>query len=65
MTEREIDVLRLVAQGATAKEIAARLGISPKTAQAHRDNVKQKLDLKTTAAMVRYAVRHKLVRPGD
>lgn len=62
LTRREREILRLVAEGATAKEIAARLGISPKTAQAHRDNLKQKLNLKTTAAMVRYAVRHKLVR---
>lgn len=62
LTRREREILRLVAQGATAKEIAARLGISPRTAQVHRDNLKRKLDLKTTAAMVRWAVRHKLVR---
>ncbi len=65
LTPREREILRLIAQGATAKEIAGRLGISPRTAQTHRDHLKQKLDLKTTAAMVRYAVRHKLVPAGE
>lgn len=62
LTRREREVLKLVGEGATAKEIAAHLGISPKTAQVHRDNLKQKLNVKTTAAMVRYAIKHKLVR---
>lgn len=62
LTRREREVLRLTGEGATAKEIAARLGISPKTAQVHRDNLKQKLNAKSTAAMVRYAIRHKLIR---
>ena len=44
------------------KDIAARLGISPKTAQVHRDNLKQKLKAKSTAAIVRYAIKHKLIR---
>lgn len=64
LTNREREILRLVAEGETNKEIASRLGISPKTAQVHRDNLKQKLDLKTTAAMVRWALAHKLVRAG-
>jgi DNA-binding NarL/FixJ family response regulator len=62
LSRREREVLRLVAEGATSKEIAARLGISPKTAQAHRDNLKEKLGARTTAAIVRYAIKHKLVR---
>ncbi|HUO05339.1 MAG TPA: response regulator transcription factor [Candidatus Binataceae bacterium] len=62
LTRREREVLRLIADGATAKEIARRLKISPKTAQVHRDNLKQKLNLRSTAAMVRYAIKHKLVR---
>ncbi len=62
LTRREREVLRLIGEGLTSKEIAARLGISPKTAQVHRDNLKRKLDLRTTAAMVRYAIRHKLIR---
>lgn len=62
LTRREREVLSLIGEGATSKEIAARLGISPKTAQVHRDNLKQKLNAKSTAAMVRYAIKHKLIR---
>jgi two-component system response regulator NreC len=63
LTLREREVIRLVGQGATSKEIAERLGISPKTVQVHRDNLKRKLSLRTTADLVRYAIRHKIVRP--
>ena len=62
LTRREREVLTLIGEGATSKDIAARLGISPKTAQVHRDNLKQKLKAKSTAAMVRYAIKHKLIR---
>ncbi|HLW69647.1 MAG TPA: response regulator transcription factor [Candidatus Binataceae bacterium] len=62
LTNRERDVLRLVGHGATSKEIAAQLGISPKTAQVHRDNLKGKLNLRTTADLVRYAIQHKIVK---
>jgi DNA-binding NarL/FixJ family response regulator len=62
LTRREREVLRLIGEGATTKEVANRLGISPKTAQVHRENVKQKLDLRSTAAIVRYAIKHKLIR---
>lgn len=62
LTRREREVLRLIGEGSTTKEVAQRLGISPKTAQVHRENLKQKLDLRSTAAMVRYAIKHKLIR---
>jgi len=62
LTKREREVLRLIAEGLTTKEIGARLKISPKTAQVHRDNLKQKLNLHSTAAVVRYAIEHKMVR---
>jgi DNA-binding NarL/FixJ family response regulator len=63
LTRREREVLRLIGQGATSKDVALRLGISPKTAQVHRDNLKQKLNLHTTAALVRYALKHHIVNP--
>ena len=63
LTRREREVLRLIGQGATSKEVAHRLGISPKTAQVHRDNLKQKLNLHTTAALVSYAIKHRIVNP--
>jgi DNA-binding NarL/FixJ family response regulator len=62
LTRREREVLKLIGEGATTKEVANRLGISAKTAQAHRENIKQKLDLRSTAALVRYAIKHKLIR---
>jgi DNA-binding NarL/FixJ family response regulator len=61
-TRREREVLKLIGEGATTKEVARRLGISVKTAQVHRDNLKQKLELRSTAAIVRYAIKHKLIR---
>lgn len=64
LTAREREVLRLVSQGATSKDIAQRLGISPKTAQVHRENLKQKLNARTTADLVRYAIRRKIVKLG-
>lgn len=62
LTKREREVLRMIAEGLTTKEIAARLKISPKTAQVHRDNLKQKLKLHSTAAIVKYAIRRKIIR---
>ncbi len=62
LTRREREVMRLIGEGSTTKEIAARLRISPKTAQVHRDNLKQKLGLRTTADMVRWAIKHKIIR---
>jgi len=61
-TRREREVLKLIGEGATTKEVANRLGISVKTAQVHRDNLKQKLELRSTAAIVRYAIKHKMIR---
>jgi DNA-binding NarL/FixJ family response regulator len=62
ITLREREVLRLVSEGATSKDIALKLGISPKTAQVHRENLRDKLGLRTTAEMVRYAIKHKIVK---
>ncbi len=62
LTRREREVLKLVADGATTKEIASRLGISPKTAQTHRENLKLKLNARSTAMMVRAAIKRRLVR---
>jgi DNA-binding NarL/FixJ family response regulator len=60
LTRREREILRLIAQGASAKEIAQTLDISPKTVQTHRTNLASKLRLPSTAALVRYAIKHKL-----
>jgi DNA-binding NarL/FixJ family response regulator len=56
LTSRQCQVLRLIAQGCIAKEIAARLGISVRTAEFHRVSIMQKLGLHTTAQLTRYAL---------
>jgi len=61
LSPREREVLQLVAEGLSTKEIASVLGISPKTADAHRSNLMQKLDLHDARALTRYALRKGLV----
>jgi two-component system, NarL family, response regulator NreC len=61
LTEREIQVLRLIAEGKTNRDIAGLLGVSVNTIETHRKHIMDKLDLHNTAEMVRFAVRKKLV----
>jgi PAS domain S-box-containing protein len=63
LTERERQVLALIAQGKSTKEAAARLGISYKTADSHRSRILEKLGVHETASMVRYAIRAGLIEP--
>jgi two-component system, NarL family, response regulator NreC len=62
LSDRERQVLQLVAEGKTTKEIATLLGISVKTAESHRSNIMDKLDIHDTAGLVRYAIRHGLIQ---
>jgi two-component system, NarL family, response regulator NreC len=62
LTSRERQVVQLVAEGKTTKEIASHLGISVKTADSHRTRVMKKLDIHDTAGLVRYAVRTGLIQ---
>ncbi len=57
LTRRERQILSLVAQGATARDIAERFNISPFTVRKHRENLMRKLDLHNTAELAAYAVR--------
>lgn len=63
LTPRERQVLQLVAEGKTTKEIAAILGVSVKTSESHRTRVMHKLGIHTAAGLVRYAIREGLVNP--
>jgi two-component system, NarL family, response regulator LiaR len=63
LTVRERQVLQLVAEGQTTKEIAQRLGISVKTADSHRTRIMRKLDIHVTAGLVRHAIRLGLIQP--
>ena len=65
LSDRERDVLRLIAQGRTANEIAQMLVISPYTVQTHRDHIMEKLNLHRKADLIRYAVRVGIVSPEE
>lgn len=63
LTARERQVLQLVAEGKTSKEIAALLDISVKTAETHRASTMEKLRIHETAGLVRYAIRSGMIQP--
>lgn len=63
LTPRERQVLQLVAEGKTTKEVAVILGITAKTAEMHRASLMEKLNIHSAAGLVRYAVRHGVVQP--
>jgi HD-GYP domain-containing protein (c-di-GMP phosphodiesterase class II) len=65
MTPREIEVLRLVAAGLTAKEVGRRLDLSPKTVDHHIQSIYGKIGVATRAAAALYAVEHGLLRAGE
>lgn len=61
LSSREREILQLIAEGRAAKEIAFRLTISVKTVAFHRDNIKRKLGLRTTAELTRHALEQGLI----
>jgi two-component system, NarL family, response regulator NreC len=63
LTSREREVLQLIAEGETTKEIAWRLKLSAKTVESHRIRLMRKLDIHETATLVRYAIRRGLTSP--
>lgn len=64
LTEREIEVLRVLARGLSMKEIAQRLGISPKTVDNHLQNLYSKIGVKTRSGATLFAIEHGLVEVG-
>jgi DNA-binding NarL/FixJ family response regulator len=63
LTSREQEILQLLAEGKTCKEAASYLGISSKTADSHRSNMMNKLDVHNISELVRYAVRNQIIEP--
>ncbi len=63
LTERQIEILRLIAQGRASKEIAFELGLSPKTVDVHRARIMERLHLSDIASLTLYAVRKGLIKP--
>lgn len=62
LTQREVEVLRLIAEGLTNQEIADKLVISVKTVQAHRANIMEKLDLHDAVELTKYAIRKGIIQ---
>jgi DNA-binding NarL/FixJ family response regulator len=62
LSEREKEIVRLVAEGLSSREIAERLTISAKTVETHRANVMEKIGAHTTAELIKYAIREGLVK---
>jgi len=63
LTPREREVLQLIAEGRSNKEIGALLGITTKTAETHRAHILGKLDLHSASQLVRYAIRNHIIEP--
>jgi DNA-binding NarL/FixJ family response regulator len=61
LTEREIQIVRLITEGLSNREIAERLGISVKTVDTHRGNILEKLNVHNTAELIKYAMRKGIV----
>jgi DNA-binding NarL/FixJ family response regulator len=62
LTSREREVIQLLAEGKTSKEVAVALHLSVKTAETHRTNLMRKLGLHSVADLTRYAVRNGIVQ---
>ena len=64
LTNREIEILRMIAEGLTSKQIADRLFLSVTTVNTHRTNIMKKLDIHETVGLVKYAIQKKLIEVG-
>jgi DNA-binding NarL/FixJ family response regulator len=63
LTSREREIVQLLAEGNSSKEVATALGISTKTAETHRSNLMRKLELHSVSELVLYAVRNQIIEP--
>jgi DNA-binding NarL/FixJ family response regulator len=63
LTVREREIIRLISEGQSSKEVASTLGISVKTADTHRANIMRKLQVHTVSELVRYALRNQIIAP--
>jgi DNA-binding NarL/FixJ family response regulator len=61
LTDRELEVIKLIGEGLINKEIADKLNISIRTVDAHKNHIMHKLDLKSTVDLVKYAIKNKLI----
>jgi DNA-binding CsgD family transcriptional regulator len=61
LTAREREIVQLLAEGKSSKEVAVALGISVKTAETHRANVMRKLEIHSVSELVRYAIKNQII----
>ena len=61
LTAREREIVRLLAEGHTNKQIAAELEVAVRTVEAHRANIRRKLNTSSLTELIRYAVKHKII----
>lgn len=61
LTERELDVLRLLCEGMSPKEIGEKLFLSPRTVEKHKDNIMQKMEVSSVAKLISVALKNKLI----
>jgi DNA-binding NarL/FixJ family response regulator len=63
LTGRQKEIVQLLAEGKSSKEVASALGLSVKTAETHRANIMRRLDCHSVTALVRYAIRNHIIEP--
>lgn len=63
LTSREREIVQLLSEGKSSKEVASLLSISVKTAETHRANIMRKLEIHSVSELVRYAVRNQIIEP--
>jgi DNA-binding CsgD family transcriptional regulator len=63
LSAREREIVQLLAEGKSTKEVAVILGISVKTAETHRSNIMRKLEMHSVSELIRYAVRNNMIEP--
>lgn len=63
LTSREREIVQLLSEGKSSKEVASALSISVKTAETHRSNIMRKLNIHSVSELVRYAVRNQIIEP--
>jgi len=63
LTSRQREIVQLLAEGKTSKEVATILGLSTKTVETHRAQIMRRLDCHSVSELVRYAIRNNIVQP--
>jgi DNA-binding CsgD family transcriptional regulator len=63
LSAREREIVQLLAEGNSNKEVADSLGISVKTAETHRTNIMRKMNFRSITDLVRYAIRNRIIEP--